>query len=70
MYKYGMRSRPYAIGCQPDDGLIEVNETNKRLDGYHAELTYNRELTDDELYQYELKDLVWKDYNEVKPGGG
>lgn len=25
-YKYGMRLRPYAIGCQPKDGFVCMDE--------------------------------------------
>lgn len=32
-YKYGMRLRPYGIGCQPKDGLLCVAEGGT-VDGY------------------------------------
>lgn len=32
-YKYGMRLRPYDIGCQPKDGLLCVAEGGT-VDGY------------------------------------
>lgn len=32
-YKYGMRLRPYGIGCQPKDGFVCVDEGGT-ADGY------------------------------------
>lgn len=53
MYKYGMRARPRGSGCQPY-GYIEAIEKDKWIDGYWTELTYDRELTELEIYAYEL----------------
>lgn len=50
MYKYGMRLRPYSIGCQPMDGLVEVMVDNR----YWNILIYDRKLTDQEISDYEL----------------
>lgn len=52
MYIYGMRLRGFAPGCQPMAGLVEWRDT----DGvkYYSILTYNRELTDAELDDYDL----------------
>jgi hypothetical protein len=50
MYKYGMRLRPFSIGCQPMDGLVKVCLTT----GYWNILIYNRKLTDQEVSDYEL----------------
>lgn len=51
-YKYGMRLRGFSIGCQPMRGLDrrEDDDTGR----YHDILIYNRELTEDELRDYEL----------------
>lgn len=49
-YKYGMRLRPYSIGCQPMDGLVEVMVDNR----YWNILIYDRKLTDQEVSDYEL----------------
>ena len=49
-YKYGMRLRPYSIGCQPMDGLVEVMLDNR----YWNILIYDRKLTDQEVSDYEL----------------
>ena len=55
-YTYGMRLRGFAPGCQPIEGLIMVEyDTNEK---YHALLTYNRELTEAEIREYELDDLM------------
>ena len=53
-YRYGMRSRGAAPGAQPDGFLnFEDDETGK----YHNILVYERELTDEEVEQYELDRL-------------
>lgn len=51
MYVYGMRLRGFSPGCQPMDGLDAVMEGNKK---YYNILIYNRELTDEEVRDYEL----------------
>jgi hypothetical protein len=55
-YTYYCRLRPPFIGCQPRNGLIETNcneiEHNNRT--YWGTVTYNRTLTDAELYSYDL----------------
>lgn len=54
MYVYGMRLRGFSPGCQPMDGLDAVMEGNKK---YYNILIYNRELTDEEIRDYELDRL-------------
>ena len=51
MYVYGMRLRGFSPGCQPMDGLDAVMEGNKK---YYNILIYDRELTDEEVRDYEL----------------
>ena len=51
-YRYGMRSRPFSIGCQPK-GAVRVEKSNI----YYAILIYDRKLTKVELYQYELEEV-------------
>lgn len=51
MYRYGMKHRPFSIGTQPKSGLVEVLESEK----YFNELLYDRELSQDEIYKYELE---------------
>lgn len=52
MYKYGMRLRGFAPLCQPMNGLVgrEDDPTGK----YHDVLMYDRQLTEQELRDYEL----------------
>lgn len=51
-YTYGMRLRPFAPMCQPMDGLTNWLESNDEI--YHNILVYNRKLTPEELFAYEL----------------
>jgi hypothetical protein len=51
MYVYGMRLRGFSPGCQPMDGLYAVMEGSRK---YHSILIYRRELTDEEIKDYEL----------------
>ena len=64
-YKYGMRLRGFAPGCQPMDGFIRAEKGrcigDSRTRYYHNILFYDRKLTEDEIRGYELDDL-----NEVK----
>lgn len=56
-YKYGMRLRPFGIGCQPKEGLMEcTDEKIKRDDGryYHDVIVYDRQLSAHEIADYEL----------------
>jgi len=55
-YTYYFRLRPPSPGCQPKNGLINISSdsithNNREYWGY-AE--YSRELTDKELYEYDL----------------
>lgn len=52
MYRYGMRLRGFSIGCQPMDGLVERQDDTSGK--YHDILVYDRELTKQELEEYEL----------------
>ena len=57
-YDYGMRLRPFSMGCQPMDGLIDVKpETTTGGKHYWNILVYSRELTKKELEDYELDNL-------------
>ena len=55
---YGMRLRGFSPYCQPLEGLLErLDDTEgARPDGgrYHDILRYNRQLTDQELRDFEL----------------
>lgn len=57
-YKYGMKLRGFSIGCQPLKGLIDASEDPEGK--FYNILTYDRELTDEELEEYELEDLAPK----------
>lgn len=52
-YIYGMRLRPFGIGCQPMEGYIERRdaETGSR---YWDRVVYDRRLTDEEISHYSL----------------
>ena len=51
-YKYGMRLRGFSLGCQPMQGFIErVDDKSGR---YYDLLLYNRELSQEEIKNYEL----------------
>ena len=55
MYKYGMRLRPFGIGCQPMNGLVGVEDySTAKGRSYWNILAYDRELTDRETTDYEL----------------
>ena len=49
LYKYGMRLRPYSLGCQPA-GVYKRTDSNK----YHDLIYYTRELTEKEMETYSL----------------
>lgn len=51
-YKYGMRLRGFSIGCQPKDGLIKREDDASGR--YYDILVYDRELSEQELEDYEL----------------
>ncbi len=52
MYKYGMRLRGFAPGCQPREGLEMAYEPKDRR--YYSILVYSRKLTEKEISDYEL----------------
>lgn len=54
MYKYGMRLRGYSIGAQPA-GVVSREDDPTGL--YYDIITYNRELTPEELDMYSLTPL-------------
>lgn len=51
-YIYGMRLRGFSLGCQPMRGLKD--RMDDQTGRYHDLLVYERELTDDEVRNYEL----------------
>ena len=52
MFMYGMRLRPFSIGCQPMDGLIRVEDD--KTGKYWNILFYSNPLNDHEQDEYEL----------------
>lgn len=62
VFGYGMRLRPFSIGCQPMDGLLKVVD----FIGYHNELIYDHKLTEQEEDDYELTFLGSWDWNKDK----
>lgn len=51
-YLYGMRLRGFSLGCQPKYGFIErLDDPSGR---YYDILTYDRQLSNKELEDYEL----------------
>ena len=55
MYMYGMRTRPFDIGCQPMNGFIKCDE-GRNINGYDYWniLEYDRKLTSNECDTYSL----------------
>lgn len=63
-YRYGMRLRGFSIGCQPMSGLDHREDDNTGR--YHDIIVYNRELSSEELKDYELdylgkEERKWQD---------
>lgn len=56
-FRYGMRLRGFSPGCQPMNGFHrrEDDVTGK----YHDILVYGRQLTEQEIGDYELDALTW-----------
>ena len=51
-YEYGMRLRGFSPGAQPMKGLVEAHDKNHMK--YWSVLTYDRELSAEEMENYEL----------------
>ena len=51
LYKYGMRLRGFAPGCQPKEGFFCYICASEK---YHSIIAYDRKLTDKELRDYEM----------------
>lgn len=52
VYWYEMLRRPIGLGCQPK-GFIDTNDSK----GSWGLVAYDRKLTDNELYEYEMKEV-------------
>ncbi|WP_200411866.1 MULTISPECIES: LPD25 domain-containing protein [Virgibacillus] len=55
LYWYEMRQRPVSLGCQPK-GFVEFDDD----EGKHGIVAYNRELTDKELNDFDMKEWSFK----------
>lgn len=68
-YRYGMKSRPFSLGTQPD-GQIDV-EDEQTVDGvkYFNVVVYDHPLTAEEIKKYELVDLQSSEANQTKEEG-
>lgn len=51
-YRYGMKYRGFSIGCQPRNGFLE--RSDDPTGRYYDILAYDRQLTDEEIKNYEL----------------
>lgn len=59
-YRYALRARPPGIGAIPTEGMIRVDPRPAENDplhhiARHGFVVYNRPLTDQEQYQFELR---------------
>ena len=65
-YVYGMRLRPFSIGCQPKQGLVYVDpkESYQNKRRYWSILVYDRPLTEAEMDIYGLDFLNQYNYDE------
>lgn len=54
-YKYGMRLRGFSPGCQPKEGFLRREDDT--MGDYYDVIVYDRQLTEDELRDYELDAL-------------
>lgn len=53
--RYGLKFRPASIGAVPAGNFsIEPANPSESIDARHGVIIYERELTDDEVYRYEL----------------
>ena len=62
-YVYGMRLRPFSMGCQPKQGLVGVC-TNPKGRKYWSMIIYDRPLTEAEMDIYDLDFLNQYNYDE------
>lgn len=62
LYLYGMRLRGFSPGCQPKQGLLWRQDDTTGL--YWDIIVYDRPLTDEELRDYELDEILPADKEE------
>jgi hypothetical protein len=59
-FSYGMKYRPLGIGCQPKghiDYLDSYDDKLKQKTEFYGIVSYDRKLTAQEIYEFELKEL-------------
>lgn len=56
-FYYGMKHRPFDIGCQPEDGLqgLVENQPPEIAAKYYSVIEYDRKLTETEISDFELE---------------
>jgi len=54
MYLYGSK-RWFDIGCQPDGAVKVIESDGTKKQSHRTLLVYDRKLSDEEIYKYELK---------------
>ena len=69
MYTYYLTQRPAGPGCQPRKGLIDIEDLDNRFVQEinrmaWSKVTYDRQLTDDEIREYELTPIPCADQGE------
>ena len=62
VYVYGMRLRGFSPMCQPKEGFVMRRDDT--FGKYYDVLLYNRELTKEELRNYELDFIQCERYTE------
>ncbi len=66
-YVYGMRQRGCSPGCQPKEGFIRRENEQVAIDmnsDYWDVISYNRELTDEEMKHFSLDYLGTRPIDE------
>lgn len=57
-HSYKMVYRPFSIGCQPKAGFVRYDEEYRpSVSGYYGIVTYDRELTAEEIRRFELVEV-------------
>jgi hypothetical protein len=64
-YIYGMKLRPFSIGCQPP-GHIDYIDSNKKESGFYGFVVYEKELSSEMMNRFELAPVSNPELLEVK----
>lgn len=57
-YYYGMKNRGCSPGAQPQGGFVHFVDTEKNSTGYYSIVVYNRKLSVNECFDYDLVTLT------------